>query len=151
MSFGEGKKESNSFNFHSMQSLEVFLYRSPELPYPVLREVCDLMQTIKGPLKFKMLEKEESREVATKSNPKSLRVKSWKQLFEEVSQYRSHHNIQQAFMVFQLTNHPNEYGFYAAVDEKTKSLSLSIVLIKIFFQIAQYVILLPLILLLCYY
>ncbi len=119
----KSKKESNSFNFYSMQSLEVFLYRSPELPYPVLREICDLMQTIKGPIKFKMLEKEESREVATKSNPKSLRVKSWKQLFEEVNQYRSHHNIQDAYMVFQLTNHPNEYGFYAAVDEKTKSLS----------------------------
>jgi hypothetical protein len=81
------------------------------------------MQTIKGPIKFRMLEKEEGRELATAKSSKSLRVKSWKQLFEEVNAYRSANKIESAFMVFQLTNHPNEYGFYAAVDEKTKSLS----------------------------
>ncbi len=106
-----------------MQSLEVFLYRSPEVSYTTLREVCDLMQTVKGPIKFRMLEKDDSLSVQAKSAAKSFRVKSWKQLFEEVKEYKSEKALEDAFMIFQLTLHPNEYGFYAAVDEKTKSLS----------------------------
>ena len=105
-----------------MQSLEVFLYRSPEVAFSTLQEVCALMQTIKGPIKFRMLEREDEMQKQTRSSLKNLRVKSWKELFQEVREYKIENELNKAFMVFQLTNHPNEYGFYAAVDEKTKSL-----------------------------